>query len=222
MYKLWQELRIITFKREQGSGDYVVAMEKLNEIFKHYEIMLEQSTHPKAETMKTALETFKTGLQALNLSEKEYNKYQTDRTTNETLTKLFKLKKALCFQIIMFEEYLEHHEYDFRDYQKDNEPKTKSKTIILNKRNPFSDIQIKDNQYIYREGTETKTLAFKTDKTISKLETTNGDLLVIQPGFKVGKQALTGYKSGVDIQFDDTVTNKLIVEDDDTEYIYIT
>lgn len=59
---------------------------------------------------------------------------------------------------------------------------------ILNKRNPFADVAIKDQSFLYPSKKGYEVLSFTTNKHFIHKETDEGSLYAVIPGFKVSRQ----------------------------------
>ena len=98
---------------------------------------------------------------------------------------------------------------------------SKSDDMVLNRNNPFADISIKDQQFLYGSIMgQFESLGLTTSHVLTKVpKTTEQSYLVLQPGFKIrkSKDLVSDKKS---ILFDDTLTSR-IVEDDSNLYIYL-
>lgn len=98
-----------------------------------------------------------------------------------------------------------------------------TKQTVLNKNNPFADITIKNQQYLYSDGQQFQTLAFTTGHTLTKLQTQDDKVaLALQPGFKISKtverKSINESKS---ITIDDTLSTPLADLDNERELFYI-
>lgn len=94
---------------------------------------------------------------------------------------------------------------------------------VLNHRNPFADVTIKNQQYLYNDGESYKTLSFMTGHTLTKqVNEDDEEVLLLQPGFKISKSEdrLSVYAGGT-IVMDDTITTKIEDDDSDEELVYI-
>lgn len=96
---------------------------------------------------------------------------------------------------------------------------TKGERVVLNKRNPFANVAIQDQAFLYpgRKGYEV--LSFTTNRHFIKKETDEGDYYAIVPGFKVAKQH---NRNKVDaIVASDSVSTLLPEQKDDKRIVYI-
>ena len=65
---------------------------------------------------------------------------------------------------------------------------TKTTRTVLNKRNPFADVAIQNQSFLYPSKKGYEVLSFTTNKHFIHKETEDGDLYAVVPGFKVSKQ----------------------------------
>lgn len=65
---------------------------------------------------------------------------------------------------------------------------SQTKRTVLNKRNPFADVAIQDQSFLYPSKNGYETLSFTTNRHFIHKETEDGDIYAVVPGFKVSKQ----------------------------------
>lgn len=71
----------------------------------------------------------------------------------------------------------------------ENEPEqTKSVRTVLNHQNPFADVVIENQSFLYPSKNGYQTLQFATNNHFGKHESEQGEIYALTPGFKVGKQ----------------------------------
>lgn len=71
----------------------------------------------------------------------------------------------------------------------ENEPeRTKSVRTVLNHQNPFADVIIENQSFLYPSKNGYQTLQFATNNHFGKHESKQGEIYALTPGFKVGKQ----------------------------------
>lgn len=82
--------------------------------------------------------------------------------------------------------------------------------VILNKANPFSDVVIDNQSYIYPdESGRYERLSFAEGYKLTKLKVEDQDLLAVIPNFDVGKQKITDPIQTGTVKADNTVSTKL-------------
>lgn len=96
------------------------------------------------------------------------------------------------------------------------------KEKVLNRNNPFSDISIKEQQFIYGSDMgEFEAIGLTTSHTMTRIDKdTEKSYLVLQPGFKIKKSGTVTESKKQDVLFDDTITTE-ITSNDDNVYVYI-
>ena len=93
---------------------------------------------------------------------------------------------------------------------------------VLNRNNPFADITIKSQRFIYGSNMgQFDALGLTTSRTITAIpKTTETSYIVSQPGFKIKRLKSLDEQSTTDMLFDNTLTTELI-QDDENIYVYI-
>lgn len=93
--------------------------------------------------------------------------------------------------------------------------------IVLNHNNPFSDISIKEQRFIYGSIMgQFESLGLTTSHTMTKLTKDDKAYMALQPGFKIKKMKTLKEKTKQDVVFDDTLVTE-IAQQDENIYIYI-
>lgn len=97
-----------------------------------------------------------------------------------------------------------------------------SADLVLNHNNPFADISIQEQQFIYGSIMgQFETLGLTTSHTLTRVaKDTERSYIALQPGFKIKKSKGMTSKKKQDILFDDTLTTE-ITQNDDNVYVYI-
>lgn len=113
---------------------------------------------------------------------------------------------------------------DLKQQWVDNRQATQktSNMQVLNHHNPFADISIEEQQFIYGSVLgQFETLGLTTSHTMTKIaKDTEKSYMALQPGFKIKKSRNLTKKEKQDVLFDDTLTTEIVQTDDDV-YIYI-
>lgn len=93
--------------------------------------------------------------------------------------------------------------------------------MILNKNNPFADVNIKSQQFFYKAGDgSTETLFFNTNNIVEKVDKNGKDMLTVRPSFSVSKEHGVVQKPIQKVIFANSITEP-IVGDEDHIYIHI-
>lgn len=93
---------------------------------------------------------------------------------------------------------------------------------VLNHNNPFADISIQNQQFIYASDVDQfGTLSLNTSHTVTRIQhDEDKSYLVMQPGFKIKTTNAIQMVSPQEVVFDDELTSEL-AQQDDKIYVYI-
>lgn len=93
---------------------------------------------------------------------------------------------------------------------------------VLNRNNPFADISIKDQQFIFASDyNRFNSLELNTSHTLTRVQKNEDQsFIALQPGFKIRKTSDIGANIQSDISFDDTLSTE-IAQNDDHIYVYV-
>lgn len=180
--------------------------------------------HEAADNLLEAYEQFKTSLRALRLPVNEVRLYQHKNTKGEGIEEYERIKSRLKYAMVP----MLHQRQTFGDRRlpypliSENDPtQTKNQKTILNHNNPFADITIENQSFIYPgdDGTY-QTLQFHTGYTMSKVEDETSCAVVLQPDFKISKTEDRDIVHNT-ITMDNTITTKLPDKQGEQELIYI-
>ena len=113
-----------------------------------------------------------------------------------------------------------------RLYQKESDRKQQNpgtdKDVVLNHRNPFADISIREQQFLFSSDYgQFEVLGLSTNHTLTMVPKTGDEnAFVLQPGFKIRKTK--NLEESVDnlVLFDDTLSTET-VQNDTNVYVYI-
>lgn len=95
----------------------------------------------------------------------------------------------------------------------------KTPRIVLNKRNPFADVAIEDQAFLYPTKKGFDVLAFTTNRHFIRRETEDGDFYAVIPGFKVARQRSRERINA--IVASDSVSTPLPEQKDNKRIVYI-
>lgn len=91
--------------------------------------------------------------------------------------------------------------------------------MILNRNNPFADVNIKSQQFFYKAGDgSTETLFFNTNNIVEKVDKNGEDMLTMRPSFSVTKEHGVVQKPMQKVIFGNSITEPIV---GDEEHIYI-
>lgn len=91
--------------------------------------------------------------------------------------------------------------------------------VVLNKRNPFADVEIKDQSFLYPSKNGYDVLAFMTNRHLVRKEYDDKEVHVVVPGFKVSRQKSREYVNT--IVASDSVSTPLPEVQDEVQLVYI-
>ena len=177
-----------------------------------------------ADNLLEAYEQFKTSMRALRLPVNEVRLYQRKNTKGEGIEEYEQIKSRLKYAMVP----MLHQRQTFGDRRqpypliRENGPaQTGNQKTILNHNNPFADITIENQSFIYPgdDGTY-QTLQFHTGYTMSKVEDETSCAVVLQPDFKISKTEERDIVHNT-ITMDNTITTRLPDKQGEQELIYI-
>lgn len=166
---------------------------------------------------------FKADLSELRIPTDEFDLYLKKAVIGKNIQKYFTIKETLKYAIIPILHAGDRIDRDsYHDYTENTtSTTTKSDITILNHRNPFADITIENQEFLYPD-TDGKyqTLQFNVGYTMSKIEDENSAAIVMQPDFKITKKLDRNTVENT-ITMDDTITTPMPDSQGDMELLYI-
>lgn len=174
------------------------------------------------DNLLEATEQFKTSLRELRLPVKEVRLYQRKNTKGEGIEQYEQIKRQLKYAMIpMLHQRRTVASEPYQLISESGPVKTRNQKTILNHNNPFADITIENQAFIYPgdDGTY-QTLQFHTGYTMSKVEDETSCAVVLQPDFKISKTEERDIVRN-NITMDNTITTKLPDKQGEQELIYI-
>lgn len=175
------------------------------------------------EHLKAQYEQFKVEISALRIPEVEFNEYLRKGTEGSNIRSYGNLKKKLKYAMVPFSHL---DEYEIRNNECKNltvqeTQQTSNKNIILNRNNPFSDITIQNQEFIYPDTSgKFQTLQFNIGYTMAKVETETTASVVLQPDFKITKTTERDQVINT-ITMNNTITTLMPDTQGDLELLYI-
>lgn len=106
--------------------------------------------------------------------------------------------------------------------QKNERKSNESAERVLNHNNPFADISIKNQKFIYASDfNRFNALELRTSRNITKVDKDeNQSFIALQPGFNIRNSIEIENGGESNIRFDDTLTSEM-TQDDDNTYVYL-
>lgn len=163
-------------------------------------------------------------LKALVVKEEDMQYFIDTKKKQGTLITYANILKDLW--IYISEIYLscrfdENREYTNYNYQLADREKTRTKTtqVILNKNNPFADVSIKNETFLYAGKNGFHQLNFTTGHTLMRKEKEEKELFMLKPTFQITSKKSLDMKNDARIQFDESLAKDITT--DDKFYIYI-
>lgn len=178
--------------------------------------------HEAADNLLEAYEQFKTSLRELRLPVNEVRLYQHKNTKGEGIEEYERIKNRLKYAMVpMLHQRLNYGRKPYPLISENGPAQTRNQKTILNNNNPFADITIENQAFIYPgdDGTY-QTLQFHTGYTMSKVEDETSCAVVLQPDFKISKTEDRDIVHNT-ITMDNTITTKLPDKQGEQELIYI-
>ena len=161
----------------------------------------------------------------LSIEENVANKWLIERIPLDNIANINQLKKTLCYK--MSELLMELPTYDESELNfintttKMKRHRSEQARYVLNKNNPFSDIAIENNQFLYAtDKGQFNTLSFVTNQTLTKVTQSESSYLALIPSFKVQK-TVTPFDVTDDITIDDTVSTPIAENNSNKIMLYI-
>lgn len=158
-------------------------------------------------------------LSKLCIPQDDFNAYLKSKTLSDSIIAYQNIKKRFKYALQSYDMTLMTRYGDTED--KTIETESKSTQVVLNNKNPFADISIKNQQYLYpdKEG-KFKTLSFNIGYTMSKTQKEDTESIVLSPDFKILK---TDKRDGFEtsITMDDSITSPIQDTKGDIELLYI-
>lgn len=111
---------------------------------------------------------------------------------------------------------------DYRQRKEDDDTNISTQEYVLNRKNPFADVSIKNQRFIYASDyNRFNALELRTSRKITKMDKDEErSYVVLQPGFNIHNSPKIEEGAKSNIRFDDTLTTE-ITQDDDKTYIYL-
>lgn len=174
---------------------------------------------------EAAYANFKESVSQIQIPADEFNEYLRSNNKGANIREYLNLKDAFKLDLIPILNIDSSHETRGSDrlYEdEDDRPRYSGQTTpILNSRNPFSDITIENQEFIYPDSSgEFQTLEFKVGHTMGRVETEDSAAIVLQPDFKIGKTRDRELRVST-ITMDDTITSPMPDVIGDVELLYI-
>lgn len=194
--------------------------------------IIQDGSQQQREAATELLETYHTFLEtlaAIRISEEEFNHYLHHNKSGKAIEYYEDVKNEFIYAII--ESRRESISFpgmslDFTDEDKDllsteNSNERSGSQLILNHNNPFADITIKNQKFLYPNTLKQyETLSFNVGYTMSEYSETDKKAIVLQPDFKIEKSK--SRNSNVSpISMDDTLSTPMADTAGDKTLLYI-
>lgn len=111
---------------------------------------------------------------------------------------------------------------DYRLLEEKNDSTPRTSEYVLNRKNPFADVSIKNQRFIYASDYgRFNALELRTSRKITKVDKDEDrSFVTLQPGFNIRNSPKVEGGAKSNIRFDDTLTTE-ITQDDDKTYVYL-
>ena len=174
--------------------------------------------------LEARYDEFKADIDVLRIPAEEFNEYLRKSTEGPNIRKYRALKTKLKYAMIPFAHF-DDRTIDNDDYQTldsaNNTSTSGQKNIILNRHNPFSDITIQNQEFIYPDTSgKFQTLQFNVGYTMAKIDNETTASVVLQPDFKITKSNERDQVVNT-ITMDNSITTQMPDTQGDLELLYI-
>lgn len=161
----------------------------------------------------------------ISIPQTDFETYLRKMTVTPEIEHYFDVKKSFEYATLSLTlssrdnyPYMGHVTDNTIDNDASNDDK---KTKVLNKNNPFADITIENQSFLYPDANGVfQTLNFNVGHTISQIENENSAALIMSPDFKISKsksrQSITNT-----ISMDDSITSPIPETSGSDELLYI-
>lgn len=165
---------------------------------------------------------FKDALGQLVIPKAEFSAYLQQATIGDAIRAYFAIKQQLRYAIIailQLDSYLDVTGCDLQQNYRDHQDSATRE--VLNRHNPFADINIKNQEFIYPDTDHHfQTLRFNIGYTMSKEEAAGKVAVTLEPDFKISKTSDRHVSQSL-ISMDDTITTPMPEEQHGRELLYI-
>ena len=179
-------------------------------------------------------ETFIANLKNVSINKTDFQEYLNSKKESDSIKQYNQLKDRFKIDIRDMLEtndniwMLIRSRHDttintLTDYTKETEnPLSESnKSYVLNRHNPFADVSIQNQQFLYPSDDQVfKTLNFNIGYTLSKQEYNDNQNIVLTPNFKISKTN-DRFLTDNNIQIDDTLSTPIKEQKNTVEKFYI-
>lgn len=232
-----KSIKQIAFYQDEN-GNYrpdMVSLEPANQKMLNYLSEVEGTQTKHRQQLKQKWDEFLTSCNSLVLSEDAFSSYTNRNNVTEQIQHYFDIQSSLRYAVIKF---IGSNTIDNRDRYRDADDMTKnttdengllrntnkpekSKQVILNHNNPFADITIENQNFLYpnKDGI-IQSLNFNIGYTMTKIENEESEILALQPGFKISKSEQTNIPRAT-ITMDDTISTPMPDSNGDKLLVYI-
>lgn len=167
---------------------------------------------------------FKADIDDLRIPAEEFNEYLRKSTEGPNIRKYRAVKTKLKYAMIPF-AHLDDRPVSEDNYNnldaRNTQNTTGQKNIILNRNNPFSDITIQNQEFIYPDTSgKFQTLQFNVGYTMAKIDNETTASVILQPDFKITKSNERDQIANT-ITMDNSITTQMPDTQGDLELLYI-
>ena len=232
LLSIYRDISVMPFYAEHDQ--YHVDMSSLTQVDRRIDNFYRQSLrdrpmHNEMENIVGALAIFineylkfKNDLRSLSIAKDDFFAYMRQSKAQGGVLTYFDIKERLRYAIIPV-----LHIDDFNIavtrpvFTLENESVHQSHNVILNHKNPFADINIQNQEFIYPDSKgKFQTLRFNVGYTMGKLDMNEKHAVVLQPDFKISKTSERNNNTST-ITMDDTITTPMPEQQDGRELLYI-
>lgn len=171
------------------------------------------------EDFNRTYDYFKHDLLVLKIPEDTFTKYLSTNIPYDEITTYLEIKKKFNYELIRLD--LLRNVSNHREYHNPTPTTSTNVKTVLNHHNPFSDINITDQAFLYPSENKTyQVLQFNGGYTMSMMDHNDEQLLTLQPDFKITKTPM-GHAPTRAILYDDTVSTPIQMNNVEQELLFI-
>lgn len=198
-------------REEENVTENLLSVERIDEIINDF---------------KDALDAYEHDLFALEIPERDFMQKLQNSQETETVKEYEDIKNKFldaCAEVY-FIASVPQFKNRIRCEQENQEqfrPQVNRKRVVLNHNNPFADVNIKNQSFLYPDKNGVfKTLSFRLGHTMTVVEKDDKEIVALQPNFKISKNN-NREKVDTTISFDDTLTTPMPETKGDSALLYL-
>lgn len=209
---LMKFLDVVKQEREDAiSDENLLSIERVDEIINNF---------------KASLDQYQKDLFELEIPERDFMQKLQNTQETESIKKYEEIKNGFldaCAEVYFIASMTQINNTILYEQKihKDYKTNENHKRVVLNHNNPFADVNIKNQSFLYPDKNGGfKTLSFRLGHTMTVVEKDDKEIVALQPNFKISKNN-NREKVDASISFDDTLTTPLPETKGDSALLYL-